>query len=170
MNAGQGGPTRWSSWSIEVKVWKVLAALVVLPILVLWFKVVHQTDEILLLVRNEVVTDATRQRNWTGRFVNTNDRTLRDVAVMVHFLDSRNHTVGKIDARTDEMRFGMQLDLHAPLPRDAVRLRIHSVQWRMDRTAADRWLRGISGAALIGPFEPWEFGYLMGDAAADHGF
>ena len=41
------------------------------------------------------------------------------------------------------------------LPPDAVRLRIYSVQWRMDRTAA-----------LMGPFrEPWEFGYLMVDPA-----
>lgn len=31
------------------KVWKILAALVVLPILVRWFKVVHQNDELLAL-------------------------------------------------------------------------------------------------------------------------
>jgi hypothetical protein len=49
---------RWSNWTVEIKVWKILAALVMLPILVLWFMVVHQQDEILALVRNEVVTDA----------------------------------------------------------------------------------------------------------------
>jgi hypothetical protein len=145
---------RWSSWTIEIKVWKILAALVILPILVLWYKVVHQDDEILALVRNEVVTDTAGQRSWAGSFVNTND-TLRDVAVTVDFLDSRDRTVGKAKAEAAELPFSRRLDLQAPLPPDAVRLRIYSVQWRMGRTAA-----------LMGPFlEPWEFGYLMVDPA-----
>jgi hypothetical protein len=42
---------RWSTRTVEIKVWKILAALVILPILVLWIKVVHQNDEILALVR-----------------------------------------------------------------------------------------------------------------------
>ena len=75
--------------------WKILAALVILPILVMWFRVVHQDDEILALVRNDVVTEAAGQRTWAGSFVNTNDRTLRDVAVTVDFLDSEDRTVGE---------------------------------------------------------------------------
>ena len=154
MTTGQGKPKRWSSWTIEIKVWKILAALVILPILVLWYRVVHQDDEILALARNEVVTDAAGQRTWAGSFVNTN-RTLRDVAVTVDFLDSEDRTVAKAEAEAAELPFGGRLDLQAPLPPDAVRLRIYSVQWRMDRTAA-----------LMGPFrEPWEFGYLMVDPA-----
>jgi len=156
-------PKRFSSWTIEIKVWKILAALVILPILVLWFRVVHQDDEILALIRNDVVTVA-GERTWAGSFVNTNGRTLRDVAVTVDFLDSGDRTVGKAEAQAAELTFGMRLDLQAPLPPDAVRLRIYSVQWRMDRTAADRWLRRASESALMGPFrEPWEFGYLMVD-------
>jgi hypothetical protein len=155
MTSGQDEPRRWSSWTIEIKVWKILAALIVLPILVLWFRVVHQNDEILALVRNEVVMDAAGRRTWAGSFVNTNDRTLRDVAVTVDFLDSGDRTVGKVEAEAAVLPFRMRLDLEAPLPQDAVRLRIYSVQWRMDRTAA-----------LMGPFrEPWEFGYLMVDPA-----
>jgi hypothetical protein len=102
-----------------------------------------------------VVTDAAGQRSWAGSFVNTNGRTLRDVAVTVDLLDSGNRTVGKAEAETAELTYGMRLDLQAPLPPDAVRLRIYSVQWRMGKRAA-----------LMGPFsEPWEFGYLMVDAA-----
>ena len=156
MTTEQDKPKRWSSWTIEIKVWKILAALVILPILVLWFRIVHQNDEILALVRNEVVTDARGERTWAGRFVNTNERTLRDVAVTVDLLDSQDRTVAKAKAEADELAFGMQLDLQAPLPPDAVRLRIYSVQWRMDRTNA-----------LMGPFRiPWEFGYLMVDPAS----
>ena len=157
MATGQDRPKRWTSWTIEIKVWWILAALVILPILVLYWRVVHQDDEILALFRNEVVTDAAGQRSWEGGFVNTNDRTLRDVAVTVDFLDSGNRTVGKAKAEAPELAFAQRLDLQAPLPSDAVRLRIYSVQWRMDHA---------HGGALMGPFrEPWEFGYLMVDPA-----
>ena len=156
MTTEQNTPKRWSNWTLEIKVWKILAALVILPIMVLWFMVVHQNDEILALIRNEVVTDAAGQRTWAGSFVNTNDKTLRDVAVTVDFIDSQNRTVGKAEAETDELPFRSRLNLQAPLPSSAVRLRIYSVQWRMNGTAA-----------LMGPFrEPWEFGYLMVDPAA----
>jgi hypothetical protein len=155
MATGQDDLKRWSSWTIEIKVWKILAALLVLPILVLWFRVVHQNDEILALIRNEVVMDAAGQRTWQGSFVNTNDRTLRDVAVTVDFLNSQDRTVGKAEAEAAELLFRTRLNLQAPLPPDAVRLRIYSVQWRMDQTAT-----------LMGPFrEPWEFGYIMVDPA-----
>jgi hypothetical protein len=166
MTTAPDKPKQFSTWTIEIKVWKILAALIILPILVMWFRVVHQNDEILALVRNDVVMDAAGQRTWTGSFVNTNSRTLRDVAVTVDLLDSQNRTVAKAEAQAAELTFGMRLDLQAPLPPDGVRLRIYSVQWRMDRSAADIWLRWISGAALMGPFrEPWEFGYLMADPA-----
>ena len=97
--------------------------------------------------------DAAGQRSWAGSFVNTNSRTLRDVAVTVDFLDSQDRTVAKAKAEAAELPEGTRLDLEAPLPPEAARLRIYSVQWRMDGTAA-----------LMGPFrEPWEFGYLMVD-------
>jgi hypothetical protein len=156
MATGHDKPKRFSSWTVEIKVWKILAALVILPILVLWFNIVHQDDEILALIRNQVVTDAAGQRTWIGSFANTNERSLRDVAVTVNFLDEQNRTVGKAEAKAAELTFRSRLDLQAQLPGDAVRLRIHSVQWRMDG-------RGV----LIGAFrEPWEFGYLMADPAA----
>ena len=145
-------PKRFTDRTVEIKVWKILAVLVLLPILVLWFRVVHQDDEILALLRNEVVTNA-GQRTWIGSFVNTNETPLRDVGVTVDFLDSENRTVGKTGAEAAEVNFRGRLELQAPLPHDAVRLRISSVQWRMNG-------RGV----LMGPFrEPWEFGYLMLD-------
>jgi hypothetical protein len=156
MTTGHDERRRFFNWTLKIKVWKILAAMVILPILVLWLSIVHQDDEILALIRNEVVTETGGQRTWAGSFVNTNERPLRDVGVTVDFLDGQNRTVGKAEAEAAELEFRDRLDLHAPLPRDAVRLRIHSVQWRMDG-------RG----ALMGPFrEPWDFGYLMVDPAA----
>src|ERR1044071_6809743 len=98
MTTEQDRPRSWTRWTIEIKVWKILAALIIVPILVLWFRIVHQNDEILALVRNDVVTDAAGQRTWAGSFVNTNDRTMRDVAVTVNFLDNQNRVVGKAQA------------------------------------------------------------------------
>jgi hypothetical protein len=162
MKTRNDSPARWSSRTIEIKVWKVVAGLIILPILVMWFNVVHQEDEILALVRSDVLTHETGQRTWAGGFVNTNGRTLRDVGVTVDFLDSQNRTVGRTDARANELSFGQRLELQASLPPEAARLRIYSVQWRMDRSGVDKWLRGITEAALMGPFrEPWEFGYVM---------
>jgi hypothetical protein len=138
---------------MDLKAWKVIAALAIAALLVPWYMVVHQNDEILALVRNEVVADAEGQRTWAGSFVNTNDRTLRDVAVTVDFLDSQDRTVGKSDAQAAELPFGARLELQATLPPDAARLRIHSVRWRMGQSEV-----------LMGPFRrPWEFGYLMVD-------
>ena len=155
MTTERDTPKRWSNWTIEIKVWKILVALIVLPILVLWYRVVHQDDEILALVRNDVVTEAAGQRSWAGSFVNTNEQTLRDVAVTVEFLDSANRPVGNAEAEAAELSYGERLELRDPLPSDAVRMRIYSVQWRMGRTGA-----------LMGPFrEPWEFGYLMAEPA-----
>lgn len=85
-------------------------------------------DEILALVRNEV-TDVSGTRTWVGRFVNTNSRTLRDVAVTVDFLNGANAKVGRVEAKAAELTNGKPLDMLAPLPPDAVRLRIYSVQW-----------------------------------------
>lgn len=153
MTNDQAPSRHWSTWTIEIKVWKILAALIILPILILWYNVVHQEDEILALIRNDVVTDPAGQRSWEGTFVNTNRRTMRDVAVIVDFLDSEDRPVGRAEAEAAELTSGTRLDLQAELPPEAVRLRIYSVQWRMDGTAA-----------LMGPFRrPWEFGYLMVD-------
>lgn len=157
--------SRWSNWTLSFKVWKLVAAAFLLLILAMWFRVVHQDDEILALVRNEVVTDAAGQRGWEGSFVNTNSRILRDVAVTVDLLDGQNRTVEKAKAEAPELAYGARLNLRATLPPDAVRMRIYSVQWRMDRTDVDRWLMRAPSAALMGPFrEPWEFGYLMVNA------
>lgn len=166
MTPAWGKRGQWLSWTIEIKVWQLLAALFILSILVMWFRVVHQDDEILALIRSDVVADAAGRRTWAGSFVNTNGRTLRDVAVTVDFLDSEDRSIGKATAQAAELPFSTRLDLQALLPPDAARLRIYSVQWRMDRTAVDKWLRRIPDSALMGPFrKPWDFGYLMVDPA-----
>lgn len=151
MSTGRRGHKRWRDWTLQFKVWKALVALLIAAVLVFWFRVVHQDDEILALVRNEVVANAAGPRSWTGSFANTNDHALRDVAVTVEFLDGQNRRVGKADAQAAELPFRAHLDLQATLPSEAVKMRIYSVQWRME-----------GRPVLMGPFrEPWDFGYVM---------
>jgi hypothetical protein len=92
MTNGNNTQKNWSDWRIEIKVWKILAALVILPILVIWMLVVHQEDEIIALSRNEVVTDTAGNRVWHGTFINTADIPFRDLAVTVNFLDRNGNT------------------------------------------------------------------------------
>lgn len=142
---------KWSNWSIEIKVWKILTGLILLPVLVFWFLVVHQLDEIIALSRSDIVVDATGNRTWFGTFINTADEPFRDLGITIHFLDRNGQTVAKVETETDVLAAGTGIDLQADLPPEAVNLRIYSVRWRNDRTAT-----------MFGPFrEPWEFGYLM---------
>lgn len=137
--------------TICIKAWKLLAVLLLAPILVLWFLVVHQNDEIIALIRNEVLTDAAGNRMWHGAFVNTDTSAYRDVATTIHFLDTSGNTVATAKGEAAELSGGQTMTLQALLPPEAVNLRIYSMQWRNDRTAA-----------LMGPFrEAWEFGYVM---------
>lgn len=145
---------KWTDWSINLKVWKILAVLIILPVLTLWMLIVHQEDEIIALTRNDMVVDPAGNRTWYGTFFNTDDIPYRDLGVTVHFLDSNGQTVSKVEAETDELPPGSGIDLQSVLPPEAVNLRIYSVRWRNDRTAT-----------MLGPFrEPWEFGYLMVDS------
>ena len=101
------------------------------------------------------LTNAAGERTWAGSFVNTHERTLREVAVTVDFLDSEDRAVGKADAEAAELVFGRATDCGRrcrPTPSGCASIR-YSGAW--DRRAA-----------LMGPFrEPWEFGYLMVDPA-----
>jgi hypothetical protein len=139
--------------TIQIKVWHMVAAVIIAPLFVFWMMVVHQEDEIVALSRNEVVTDAAGNRIWYGAFYNTDDMVYRDVATTVNFLDANGEVVARATNEAAELPPGQELALQATLPPEAVNLRIYSVQWRNDRTSA-----------MMGPFrEPWEFGYLMVD-------
>jgi hypothetical protein len=111
MTNREGNSTDWRDWTLKIKVWKLLVALILAPVLVLWMLVVHQLDEIIALSRNEVVTDATGNRTWYGAFVNTDDRVYRDVATTVNFLDASNNVVGQVKAEVAELPAGKELAL-----------------------------------------------------------
>ncbi|MDP1932950.1 MAG: FxLYD domain-containing protein [Gammaproteobacteria bacterium] len=146
---------KWNEWTIRIKVWKILAVMVTVPVVVFWLQVVHQEDEIIALSRNEVMVDPAGKRTWHGSFTNTADIPFRDLGVTVNFLDSSGAIVGRAEAETDELPPWADINLQAELPDEAVNMRIYSVRWRNDSTAT-----------MFGPFrEPWEFGYLMYDPA-----
>src|SRR5688572_20705568 len=92
--------------TIQIKIWKILAALVITPVLVVWMMVVHQEDEIVALSRNEVVTDPQGNRTWYGAVYNTDDMVYRDVATTVNFLDANGAVVGQATSEAAELPAG----------------------------------------------------------------
>lgn len=153
MASSNNSVRNWRQWTVEIKVWKILVTLIVVTILVFWYLVVHQKDEIIALSRNDVIVDITGNRIWYGTFFNTDDKTYRDLAITVHFLDTDGQAVGEANAEVAELQGRHDLNLEAILPEEAVNLLIYSVRWRNDKTSA-----------FYGPFRnPWEFGYLQFD-------
>ena len=136
---------------VVIKLWKILAVLVLSPILILWGLVVHQLDEIVSLTRSEVITDASGTRKWYGTFTNTDDIPYTEVAIEVVFLDADNEVVSRIKKEMEILQASEGLSLESVLPKEAVRLRVQTVRWRNEHTSV-----------FLGPFrKSWEFGYLM---------
>jgi hypothetical protein len=134
----------------------VVAGIIVLPVVAMWlFIVSHDDDEIVTVVRNEIVQDDAGGRRWRGAMLNTADTEYREVAVTFRFLDKDGRKVGQASASADVLGSGQMLPLEAPLPASAVRMQMFSLYWRRGRDFRDE--------RLFGPYTPWEFGYLQFD-------
>ena len=146
----QGGLRRWT---LTVPVWTLLAATPLLPLLFIALVVVHSADENIPLNQNELV-----QRDgvtlWQGAFNNPTDSEYRELAATIRFLNAENRPVGEVRGAAAVLRPGEQLRLEAPLPVGAVRMQMYSLQWRTGELNTGR---------LLGPFQPWEFGYRQGE-------
>lgn len=140
-------------WTVEIPVWSVLAALLLLPLLVLplWVATAD-AEESIPLSRNEVMADGAGNRTWHGAMLNPSDSLYRELAVTIRFLDANNRPVGETRGQIEQLQPGESLPLQAALPETAVRMQVYSLQWRTGRRNAGR---------LLGPYVPWEFGYLQ---------
>ena len=144
-------------WTVEVPVWSILAALMLLPLLALpvWVATAD-AEESIPLSRNEVVVDSAGNRTWYGTMLNPTDSIYRELAVTIRFLDANDHAVGEARGQIAQLQPGESLPLQAALPATAVRMQMYSLQWRTGRRNVGR---------LLGPYRPWEFGYLQYDPA-----
>ena len=148
-------------WTVEIPVWNILAALILIPLLILFILLgPGNDDESVALSRNEVIQLNSGERTWVGTMMNTSSNPspsqYREVAVTIRFLDQDGQTVGETSGQADVLESGEGINLQASLPESVVRMQMYSLQWRTGRANAGR---------LLGPYRPWEFGYLQYDPA-----
>ena len=144
--------TKWRESQWVIPAWAGITSLIILPMLVLFVMAATDDDENIVLARNDVVTDASDARIWHGAMMNRTDSTYREIAVTVHFLDRDDQQVGEASGRADRLEPGETLQLQAPLPSQSESIQIYSLQWRTGNVGR-----------LLGPWAPWQFGYLQYD-------
>jgi len=129
-----------------------VSVLIVVPLLILWALLATDDDGNIALTRNDAVLESSGARIWHGTMTNTTDSQYREIDVTIRFLDSADQPVGEVSGRADRLEPGEQLDLQAPLLREADRMQIYSLQWRTGRK---------NKYVPLGPWAPWPFGYVQ---------
>jgi hypothetical protein len=142
----------WRGHQWVIPAWVGLAALIVLPLLVVFVLAATDDDENVVLSRNDVVTDASGNRTWHGAMMNRTGSVYREVAVTIRFLDLDGQPAGEASGNADRLEPGEKLNLQAQLPAQAVSMQVYSLQWRTGNVGR-----------LLGPWAPWQFGYLQYD-------
>ncbi len=133
--------------------WAAVAVLIALPVLVLWMLAgPMNVDDNIALTRNDVVRDSSGARIWLGSMTNVTDSVHREIDVTIRFLDSNDQVVGEVSARTDLLEPGTALALRSPLPPQATRIQVYSLQWRTGRK---------DKAFALGPWAPWLLGQVQ---------
>ena len=106
------------------------------------------------LSRNQVERRADGSLAWRGTFWNHTDSLYTDLDTVILFLDQSGRPVGQARGVADRLDPGEVFHLSAPLPRNAARMQVYRMAWTSNNDAS----------AVLGPFRPWEFGYVS-DAA-----
>ena len=149
-------------WTLEIPARAILIVLILVPpsaFLIGRLAIglaINDAEEDFPLIRNEVVVDGTGNRIWHGSFLNPRDSDYREVAATIRFLDANNRPVGEVRGQVERLGTGESLPLQGPLPQTAARMQVYSLQRRTEPDNSGR---------LLGPYRPWEFGYLMLDPA-----
>ena len=150
-NPANSGGRRWRRWAIAG--WAGLAAFILLPLFAVFVMAATDDDENIVLVRNEVVRTAGEQ-SWQGTFWNHSDSLYTNLDAVILFLDKDGKPVGQARGAADRLDPGEYFELRAPLPAGAIRMQMYQL----------RWSGPGGGSVALGPWKPWEFGYLQAEA------
>lgn len=130
-----------------------VSALLVVPLLIVWFFLATDDDGNIALVRNDVVLND-GANTWHGTMGNTTDSQYRDIAVTIRFLDAQDAPVGAISGRADVLEPGESFDIEARLPKGAVAMQVYSLEWETGR-------KNKRTDPPLGPWAPWPFGHVQ---------
>jgi len=140
---------RWRRRAIAT--WAGIAALVVVSAMTMFVLAATDPTDNIALSRNEVARAPSGERIWRGTLWNHSDSLYTDLGTVILFLDEDGTPVGQAGGGADRLEPGETFHLQAPLPAAATRMQIYQMRW----TTAGRH------RAVLGPYRPWPFGYVM---------
>lgn len=155
---GQTADTLVRTWRRRaLATWIVLGGVVMLALAAMFVMAATDPGENIALSRNEVVRSADGKRMWRGTFWNHSDSLYTDLDTVVLFLDPNGHPVAQVAGGAERLDPGEVFHLATPLPANAARMQVYRMAWTTG---------GGDASAVLGPFRPWQFGYVT-DAACD---
>jgi hypothetical protein len=130
-----------------------IAAIIAAPAW-LWLSIGSSLDDVIVLTQNMAVPQE-GGRLWRGTYWNHTDRTYSNVDVVILFLDKDGRPVGQVNGGASTLDPGEVFHLEAKLPPEAVNMRMYQLRW------------GASGEqkVVLGPFQPWAFGYVQAECS-----
>jgi hypothetical protein len=137
--------------------WATILALLLLPLAVFFVMAATDDTENIALSRNEIVQSATGTRVWRGTMWNHTDSLYTELDTVVLFLDAEGKPVGQTRGGASRLDPGEVFHLQAELPAQAARMQIYQLRWTVPN----------GGKAVLGPYQPWEFGYLQDSRCGD---
>ena len=128
-----------------------IAAIIAAPAW-LWSSIGSSPDDVIVLSQNKTVPQE-GGRLWRGTYWNRTNSTYANVEVVILFLDKEGRPVSQINGGASTLDPGEVFHLEAKLPPEAVNMRLYQMRW------------GASGQTktVLGPFQPWAFGYVQAD-------
>jgi hypothetical protein len=134
-----------------VATWAGMAVLAAAAFLGMFVMAATDPTETIALSRNEVVLTPAGERVWRGTFWNHSDSLYTDLQAVVLFLDGDGRPVGQARGGADRLDPGETFHTEAPLPAEAARMQIDQMRWTSEG----------DHRAVLGPYRPWPFGYVM---------
>ncbi|MDQ8729519.1 FxLYD domain-containing protein [Bradyrhizobium sp. LHD-71] len=140
---------RWRRLAIGT--WAAMAALAAVSFMAMFVMAATDPTENIALSRNDVVSAPSGERTWRGTFWNHSDSLYTNLDAVILFLDKDGNPVGQARGGAERLEPGETFNLQATLPADAVNMRIYQLRWTSDG----------GHRAVLGPYRPWPFGYVM---------
>lgn len=140
--------------------WIVLGLVVFLGMAAVFVLAATDPGDNIALSRNEAVSTP-EGREWRGTFWNHSDSLYTDLDTVVLFLDRNGRPVAQVAGGAERLDPGEVFHLRQPLPDSAERMQVYRMAWTTGGEPGDD-----GASAVLGPFSPWEFGYVT-DAGCD---
>ena len=145
-------------WRRRAKLtWLALALALLLAFMAMFAMAATDETDNIALSRNEVVRTGSGERVWRGTFWNHTDSLYTRLDAVSLFLDAEGKPVGQARGAAARLDPGEAFHFEAPLPETARRMQVYQL----------RWTSPNGGHAVLGPYRPWEFGYVMDKECGD---